>query len=35
MSDYPEDLRELVDSYLEGLQFSDRPATAGLGEAMR
>jgi geranylgeranyl diphosphate synthase, type II len=35
MVDYPEDLRELVDAYLEKLRFTERPATAGLGEAMR
>jgi geranylgeranyl diphosphate synthase type II len=35
MGQYPEDLRELVDSYLEGLRFSHSPATAGLEEAMR
>ncbi|HEX2467895.1 MAG TPA: farnesyl diphosphate synthase [Solirubrobacterales bacterium] len=35
MADYPEDLRELVEDYLRGLQFSDRSATAGLDEAMR
>jgi geranylgeranyl diphosphate synthase type II len=35
MGKYPEDLRELVDSYLEGLRFSDSPSTAGLEEAMR
>ncbi len=35
MGQYPEDLRELVDSYLEGLRFSDAPSTAGLEEAMR
>jgi geranylgeranyl diphosphate synthase type II len=35
MGQYPEDLRELVDSYLEGLRFSDSPATAVLEEAMR
>ncbi len=35
MSDYPEDLRELVEDYLRGLTFSDGPATAGLDEAMR
>jgi geranylgeranyl diphosphate synthase type II len=35
MSDYPEDLRELVDSHLDGLKFSGAPATAGLEEAMR
>jgi geranylgeranyl diphosphate synthase, type II len=32
---YPDDLRELVEDYLGELRFSDRPATAGLGEAMR
>jgi geranylgeranyl diphosphate synthase, type II len=35
LSDYPEDLRELVEDYLRGLTFSDGPATAGLDEAMR
>jgi len=35
VSEYPEDLRRLVDSYLEGLRFSEAPATAGLEEAMR
>jgi geranylgeranyl diphosphate synthase, type II len=35
MGEYPEDLRELVDSYLEGLRFSESPTTAGLEEAMR
>jgi geranylgeranyl diphosphate synthase, type II len=35
MSEYPEDLRELVDGFLEELRFSERPATAGLEEAMR
>ncbi len=35
MSEYPEDLRGLVDDYLDGLRFSDGAATAGLGEAMR
>ena len=35
MSEYPEDLRRLVDDYLEGLRFSDRAATTGLEEAMR
>src|SRR5215216_678175 len=35
MSDYPEDLRELVDRYFEGLSFSAAPATARLDEAMR
>jgi geranylgeranyl diphosphate synthase, type II len=32
---YPEDLRELVERYLEGLRFADETATAGLDEAMR
>jgi len=35
MSEYPEDLRELVDSYLEELRFSPDPVTDGLEEAMR
>lgn len=35
MAAYPDDLRELVEDYLGELRFSDRPATAGLGEAMR
>jgi geranylgeranyl diphosphate synthase type II len=35
MGQYPEDLRELVDSYLEGLRFSESAATDGLEEAMR
>jgi geranylgeranyl diphosphate synthase, type II len=35
VSDYPEDLRELVDSYLADLGFSTDPTTAGLEEAMR
>jgi len=35
VSTYPEDLRELVDNYLDGLRFSAAPATAGLDEAMR
>ena len=35
MNDYPEDLRELVDDYLERLRFSSDPTTAGLEEAMR
>ena len=34
MSAYPDDLRELVEDYLGELRFSDRAATAGLGEAM-
>jgi geranylgeranyl diphosphate synthase type II len=32
---YPDHLREDVESYLEGLQFSGEPATAGLDHAMR
>jgi geranylgeranyl diphosphate synthase type II len=32
---YPDDLRELVDSYLATLQFSAIPETAGIEEAMR
>ena len=35
MSEYPDDLRELVDEYLKRLSFSETPATAGLAEAMR
>ena len=35
MSDYPDDLRELVEAYLGDLRFSALPATAGLQEAMR
>ena len=35
MSEYPEDLRELVDRYLESLRFSPSRPTAGLEEAMR
>jgi geranylgeranyl diphosphate synthase type II len=35
VSEYPEDLRELVDAYLEELRFSPAPTTAGLEEAMR
>jgi geranylgeranyl diphosphate synthase, type II len=35
MSEYPEDLRELVDGYLQGLSFSAAASTAGLEEAMR
>ena len=35
MSDYPEDLRELVDSYLDGLRFAGTDSTAGLEGAMR
>ena len=32
---YPDDLRALVEDYLERLRFADDPATAGLEEAMR
>ena len=32
---YPDHLRDLVESYLERLRFSDEAATAGLDEAMR
>ncbi len=35
MSEYPEDLRELVESQLARLQFSENGSTAGLEEAMR
>ena len=35
MSGYPDDLRELVESYLAELRFSDRVSTHGLEEAMR
>jgi geranylgeranyl diphosphate synthase type II len=35
MSEYPDDLRELVESYLEELRFSPPPGTEGLEEAMR
>ena len=35
MADYPDELRELVDDYLAGLEFGDDAATAGLSEAMR
>lgn len=35
MSDYPDHLRERIESYLEALRFSAEPATAGLEEAMR
>ena len=34
-SAYPEDLREQVDLYLGSLEFSARPATEGLEEAMK
>lgn len=32
---YPDGLREQVDQYLSGLEFTSRPATEGLEEAMR
>jgi len=32
---YPDDLRALVEGYLERLTFADEPATGGLEEAMR
>ena len=32
---YPDDLRALVEGYLDELSFADEPATAGLEEAMR
>jgi geranylgeranyl diphosphate synthase type II len=35
MSDYPEDLRELVDAQLDDLRFSATASTEGLEEAMR
>ena len=35
MARYPDALRERVDRYLETLQFSQEPLTAGLEEAMR
>jgi geranylgeranyl diphosphate synthase type II len=35
MSEYPEDLRELVDSYLGDLRFTGSDSTAGLERAMR
>jgi geranylgeranyl diphosphate synthase type II len=34
-SSYPENLREEVDRYLEGMRFSEEPLTVGLEEAMR
>jgi geranylgeranyl diphosphate synthase, type II len=33
--DYPDHLREQVESYLQGLEFSEDPLTEGLQEAMR
>jgi geranylgeranyl diphosphate synthase type II len=35
MSEYPDDLRQMVDRYLTRLSFSETPGTAGLAEAMR
>jgi geranylgeranyl diphosphate synthase type II len=35
MNDYPDDLRGLVEDYLDGLRFSEAAATEGLEEAMR
>jgi geranylgeranyl diphosphate synthase, type II len=35
MSQYPDDLRELVEGYLQQLRFSTTPPTEGLEEAMR
>ena len=35
MTQYPDDLRQLVDSYLTDLRFSPPPDTEGLEEAMR
>lgn len=35
MSEYPEDLRRLVDEHLDGLSFSAAARTSGLEEAMR
>ena len=35
MDEYPEDLRELVDTYLNEMRFAEAPGTAGLEEAMR
>ena len=34
-SSYPENLREEVERYLEGMRFSEEPLTAGLEQAMR
>src|SRR5918996_5340577 len=34
-SDYPDDLRELVEEYLSGLSFAATTLTAGLEDAMR
>jgi geranylgeranyl diphosphate synthase, type II len=35
VSEYPDDLRKLVEDHLEGLAYSPRPETEGLEEAMR
>jgi geranylgeranyl diphosphate synthase type II len=35
VAEYPDELRELVDEYLDGLRFSDAPETDALDEAMR
>ena len=35
MDEYPDDLREMVDRYLDDLRFSRADVTAGLDEAMR
>ena len=35
MGAYPDELRELVDRYLDALEFGEDEATAGLSEAMR
>jgi geranylgeranyl diphosphate synthase, type II len=35
VGEYPDDLRELVESYLADLRFSTEPTTVGLDEAMR
>jgi len=35
LAEYPDDLRGLVEEYLDGLGFSELAATAGLDEAMR
>jgi len=35
VSDYPDELRELVDDYLDGLSLGEDAATEGLSEAMR
>jgi geranylgeranyl diphosphate synthase type II len=35
VDEYPEDLRELVDTYLDELRFSEAPGTGGLEDAMR